>query len=104
MVHGAFLDLCKLPDPGIHVQGKILFQKTLEDLPCIPHQRDRGTEVFPDLSRIDVNVDDVYLFFQVLGPGNGPVRDPGSHDDQKIAGGYGPVGIGLSVVPQHSKI
>ena len=39
------------------------FQKTLEDLPCIPHQRDRGTEVFPDLSRIDVNVDDVHLFF-----------------------------------------
>lgn len=63
-----------------------------------------GPRFFPDLSRIDVNVDDVYLFFQVLGPGNGPVRDPGSHDDQKIAGGYGPVGIGLSVVPQHSKI
>ena len=49
-------------------------------------------------------MDDVHLFFQVLGPGNGPVRDPGSHDDQKIAGGYGPVGIGLSVVPQHSKV
>ena len=90
------------PIGGIDVD--IFLQHLAENIPDITYQRNRRTKIFSDFRRIDIDVNDLQLAFQILRFRYGAICHPGSHDDQKIAFADRFVRIWFTVVTQHTEI
>ena len=104
MINRAVLDFLQLLQPRTRVYMNVRVQKRLEYKPHIRHKRDRRTEILADLGRIDIDVNDVDLLFQILRLRNRSVGDSGPDHDQKITVRNRAVRVRLAVVAQHAEV
>ena len=104
MVYRTFFDILKCLNPVCSIDGNILLQQAVEDALDITDKRDRRSEVFADLGGIDIDVDDIYLLFQIFRLRNGAVSDPRTGNDQKVTVCNGAVRVRFSVISKHSEV